>query len=68
MFIQNITIEKRAWRLYELSAAYGLSIGFLRKEIRAGKLISKKAGSVVLVLDEDFKCYLEQGGKKDGSK
>lgn len=57
---QNVIIRKYGWRLHELSKAYGLSIALLRKEIRAGRLIAKKAGTAVIVLDEDFKRYLDQ--------
>jgi hypothetical protein len=62
---QNVTNNKLAWRLNELATAYSLSIAFLRKEIRAGRLRAKKAGAAVLVLDEDFKRYLEQGGEEN---
>jgi hypothetical protein len=68
MEVQNVTIERCAWRLNELAAAYGLSVAFLRKEIRSGRLPAKKAGAAVLVLDEDFKHYLERGGEVDRDK
>lgn len=60
MYTQTVTPEKRAWRLHELSAAYGLSVAMLRKEIRAGRLPVKRAGKAVLVLDEDFRAYLDR--------
>jgi hypothetical protein len=56
---QDVTAERHAWRLKELAAAYGLSVSFLRKEIRAGRLAARRAGAAVLVLDRDFQRYLE---------
>lgn len=62
MKMQSVTTIKRGWRLHELAEAYGLSVAFLRKEIRLGKLPAKRAGTAVLVLDEDFRSYLERNG------
>jgi hypothetical protein len=61
---QTVTQEKRAWRLQELSSAYGLSVALLRKEVRAGRLPVKRAGKAVLVLDEDFREYLNRNSDK----
>jgi hypothetical protein len=47
-----------AWRVAELAAASGLSIQFLRKEIREGKLPKRKLGGAVIVLDSDARAYL----------
>jgi hypothetical protein len=55
---QSVT-QRISWRLHDLARACGLSVSFLRSEIRAGRLPSKRAGAAVLVLDEDFKHYLE---------
>ncbi len=62
MHKQTVTQEKRAWRLNELSSAYGVSVALLRKEIRAGRLPIKRAGKAVIVLDEDFREYLNRNG------
>lgn len=62
---QSVTTQKRGWRLNELSSAYGVSVAFLRKEIRAGRLPIKKAGKAVLVLDEDFREYLNRNSNAD---
>ena len=56
---QSVT-TKMAWRLKELANASGLSVSFLRKEIREGRLPMRRAGKAVLVLDSDFKRYLER--------
>jgi hypothetical protein len=42
----------------ELAAASGLSVQFLRKEIREGKLPRRKIGGAVIILDEDARAYL----------
>ena len=55
---QNVT-QRLAWRLKELAPASGLSVSFLRKEIRAGRLAAKRAGAAILVLDSDFRRYLD---------
>jgi len=58
--MQNQSVTERiAWRLRDLARASGLSVSFLRAEIRAGRLPSKRAGAAVLVLDDDFRRYLE---------
>ena len=61
---QNVTLRV-AWRLKELSGASGLSVSFLRKEIRAGRLPAKRAGAAVLVLDADFRKYFDGSGEDE---
>jgi excisionase family DNA binding protein len=63
---QNVML-KVAWRLKELASVSGLSVSFLRKEIREGRLPAKRAGTAVLVLDSDFKRYLESSADGTGS-
>lgn len=58
---QSVT-QRIAWRLHDLASACGLSVSFLRSEIRAGRLTAKRAGTAVLVLDDDFKRYLDSNG------
>jgi hypothetical protein len=50
---------RRAWRLVKLAACLGTSVGFLRNEIRRGRLTARKCGRTVLVLDGDLKEYLD---------
>ena len=52
---------KLAWSLIEISKQTGLSVSFLRKEIRAGRLPIKRFGRRVLVLDADLNAYLNNG-------
>jgi len=52
--------SKLAWGLAEIAKHTGLSISFLRKEIRAGRLPIKRFGRRVLVLDADLNTYLSQ--------
>jgi excisionase family DNA binding protein len=47
-----------AWSLPELSAALGLSIGFLRKEVRRGVLRTTRVGRRVIVLEADLQKFL----------
>lgn len=55
------TTRRMAWSLAEISASTGLSMGFLRNEVRRGTLPIKKFGRRVLVLEEDLKNYLTEG-------
>lgn len=65
---KDITMKRVAWSLTEISEATGLSLGFLRKDVRRGVLPVKKFGRRVLVLDNDLQGYLAQGsGSPNGS-
>lgn len=57
----SVTTPKIAWSVAEVSASTGLSLGFLRNEIRRGSLPIKKFGRRVLVLEEDLRNYLAEG-------
>jgi len=54
-----IANERLSWRLAELSSATGLSLPFLRKEARLGKLPTKKISGAVVVLHRDVLAYLQ---------
>lgn len=60
--MSNLT-SRLAWGLAEISKHTGLSVSFLRKEIRAGHLSVKRFGRRVLVRDEDLRLYLERGSE-----
>lgn len=62
---KSITKTRIAWSLADISEATGLSMGFLRNEVRRGALPIRKFGRRVLVLDEDLKIYLENGSERD---
>lgn len=55
------TLPRLAWGLGEVSNATGLSVPFLRAEVRAGRLPVRRFGRRVLVRDEDLKTYLARG-------
>jgi hypothetical protein len=56
--------DRLAWGLPQLSVALGLSLGFLRKEARCGRLRTKRIGRRVLVLDADVKRYLKTASRR----
>lgn len=56
----NVTSARLAWSLAEIAESTGLSVGFLRNEVRRGALRVRKFGRRVLVLENDLKAYLAQ--------
>ena len=71
--MESITISKAAWSVQEISEATGLSVPFLRRDIKRGVLRVKSFGRRKLVLNSDLQKYLESGSKgskqdEDGSK
>jgi len=64
----NVSTERIAWSLQEIAKATGLSLGFLRKEVRRGGLPVKRFGRRVLVLEADLKVYLSEGSRKEDEK
>ena len=64
----DVITQKAAWSLSEISALTGLSLGYLRNEQRSGRLPVKKFGRRVVVLDTDFKKYLERGSDGSGTQ
>lgn len=58
----NVT-PRLAWSLAQISQATGLSVNFLRYEVRRGNLPARKFGRRVLVADDGLKEYLRQGSK-----
>lgn len=59
------TLPRLAWGLSDVSVATGLSIPFLRAEVRAGRLPVRRFGRRVLVRDEDLRAYLSHGSPRD---
>ena len=59
------TLPRLAWGLSEVSDATGLSVPFLRAEVRAGRLPIRRFGRRVLVRDEDLKDYLSRGSERE---
>jgi hypothetical protein len=60
---KNPNVERRAKRLAEISREYGLSVPFLRLEIRRGRLRAAKLGRAVVVPVEAIREWLESGMK-----
>ena len=58
--------SRLAWPLTEIAKQTGLSVSFLRKEIRNGRLKCRKFGARVLVLNDDLELYLR--GEKPGDE
>lgn len=51
--------ERIAWRLGEIARSTGVSLAFLRKQQREGKLNVRRLGSAVVVLDTDLREWLK---------
>jgi hypothetical protein len=62
---EHTTSQRVAWSLAEIAESMNLSIGFLRNEVRRGKLNVKKFGRRTLVLDEELRRYLAEGSPKE---
>src|SRR2546426_10851687 len=58
------TLQRMAWGLSEISQSTGLSVAFLRAEVRAGRLPVRRFGRRVLVRDDDLKHYLSRGSER----
>jgi excisionase family DNA binding protein len=59
-------MQRAAWSLAEIAEQTGLSLGFLRNEVRAARLPVRKFGRRVLVLDDDLRAYLTRGSERQG--
>ncbi len=51
---------KLGFSVREICNSYGLSKGFVQKEIRVGKLNARRLGRRVVVLASDLERYLDQ--------
>jgi excisionase family DNA binding protein len=60
----NINMTRKAWGLSEVAESIGVSQGFLRKQIRSGQLHATRVGRRVLIKDEEFQRYLDQGSQQ----
>jgi excisionase family DNA binding protein len=61
----NVTNNKFAYSVEEISEQTTLSKAFLRNEIRAGHLKANRFGRRVLVLSENLQNYLKKGEIED---
>jgi hypothetical protein len=55
---RTVTSERLAWGLQELSAATGLSIGLLRKQVQRGALRVTRVGKRNIVALDDWHAFL----------
>jgi excisionase family DNA binding protein len=58
--------DRIAYRPASLAVSLGVSEGFVRNEIRQGRLKAKKLGRAVLVLATDVEDYLERKRQESG--
>jgi excisionase family DNA binding protein len=63
---QSPMSQRMSWGLAEISESTGLSVAFLRNEVRAGRLPVRRFGRRVLVKDEDLRAYLDHGSDPNG--
>ena len=61
MTLQSVTNKRIAWGLADVAEITGLSVGFLRNEVKKGILPVKRFGRRILILDEDLRNYLSRG-------
>lgn len=59
----NEVMQRLAWGLAEIAESTGLSLGFIRNEVRRKALPVKRFGRRLLVLEEDLKNYLANGSQ-----
>jgi excisionase family DNA binding protein len=62
----HVTSQKITWSLTEIARATGLSVNFLRYEVRRGNLEVRRFGRRVLVRNDELDRYLDTGSR--GSK
>lgn len=64
----NITttkvIERKAWGPKEFADSTGLSLPFVRKEIREGGILAVKAGRRWLISNVEMERYLARGSRR----
>ena len=56
---ENRSTTRLAWRLEDAAKAIGVSVQFLRKEIRAQHLQVTRLGRCVVILDVELRRYLK---------
>ena len=56
----QINVTKRGYSIREICQSFGLSKGFLAREIKSGKLGARHLGRRIVILAEDLHVYLER--------
>jgi excisionase family DNA binding protein len=54
---RNVTL--RGYSIRDVCESFGLSKGFVTREIKHGKLNARRLGRRLVVLEEDLRLYLE---------
>jgi excisionase family DNA binding protein len=57
----EVTFLRKTWSLSETAQSLGVSVAFLRKQIREGQLAPTRLGRRVLIKDEELTRYLNEG-------
>jgi excisionase family DNA binding protein len=55
---------KLGWTLYELAQSLGVSVPFLRLEVKRGKLHAARLGRRVVLLDAEVRRYLAEASDR----
>jgi len=64
---ENVTNpeNKMFFSINEMAAITSISVGMLRKEIKAGKLKTRRAGRKILISKSDLMDYLDNESAKE---
>jgi hypothetical protein len=52
---------RKGWSLNDISEDYGLSVPFLRLEVKKERLRARRFGRRLVILDDDLQAYLASG-------
>jgi excisionase family DNA binding protein len=58
-----LEMQRLAWSPAEVSKFTGLSLAFVRKQIREGGIRAVNAGRRLLISDEELRRYLAEGSR-----
>lgn len=58
------SVTRKAWSPVEVAQSTGLSLGFIRKELRQAGILAVRAGRRLLISDAELQRYLSQGSRK----
>jgi excisionase family DNA binding protein len=54
-----------SWRPFEVAEKIGVSLAFIRKEIRLKNIKITKLGRAIVILEEDLQIYLKSRGNEN---
>jgi excisionase family DNA binding protein len=61
---KSTSVTRKAWSPIEVAMTTGLSLAFVRKQIREGGILAVNAGRRLLISDEELRRYLAEGSRK----